>query len=79
MMDPKVFEELGAKFGAFVASTPAADIEKNARVLLSGAFAKLDLIGREEFELQARLLRQAGEKIEALEKRVASLESQRSD
>jgi BMFP domain-containing protein YqiC len=79
MMDSKAFEELGAKIGALIASTPAADFEKNARVLLTGFFTKLNLANREEFDMQTRLLRQANEKIEALEKRVAALEAGRGD
>jgi BMFP domain-containing protein YqiC len=78
-MDPRAFEELGAKVGAFIASTPAADIEKNARALLAGFFTRLNLVDREEFDIQTRLLRQASEKIEVLEKRVAFLEAQRND
>lgn len=43
MLDPKVFEELSSRL---IAASPAADIEKNA--LLSGFFARLDSISREE-------------------------------
>ncbi|MDR1936617.1 MAG: accessory factor UbiK family protein, partial [Candidatus Accumulibacter sp.] len=49
-------------------------IEKNARALLSGFFAKLDLVSREEFDIQARVLQRTREKLDALEERVARLE-----
>jgi len=75
MLDPKMFEELSARLGAIIAASPAADIEKNARALLSGFFAKLDLVTREEFDIQAQVLQRTREKLKALEERVARLES----
>ncbi len=75
MLDPKVFEDLSARLGAIMAASPAADIEKNARALLSGFFTKLDLVSREEFDIQAQVLLRTREKLKALEERVARLES----
>ena len=79
MLDPKMFEELSARLGAIIAASPAADIEKNARALLSGLFAKLDLVSREEFDVQAQVLQRTREMLKALEERVARLESRHSD
>jgi BMFP domain-containing protein YqiC len=79
MLDPKVFEEFSARLSAMLAASPAADIEKNARALLSGLFAKLDLVSREEFEVQAQVLQRTREMLKALEERVARLESRNSD
>jgi len=76
MLDPKIFEEFSARLGAVFAASPAADIEKNARALLSGFFAKLDLITREEFDIQAQVLLRTREKLKALEERIARLEKQ---
>ena len=75
MLDPKIFEELSAKLSAIAAATPAADIEKNVRALLSGFFARLDLVTREEFDIQAQVLQRTREKLSALEERVARMES----
>jgi ubiquinone biosynthesis accessory factor UbiK len=75
MLDPKTLEELVARIGTLIAESPAADIEKNARAMLSGFFARLDLVSREEFEFQARVLQRTRDKLEALEARVARLES----
>ncbi|MDR0441145.1 MAG: accessory factor UbiK family protein [Candidatus Accumulibacter sp.] len=75
MPDPKIFEEFCTRLSALIAATPAADIEKNVRVLLSGFFARLDLINREEFDVQTRVLQRTREKLEALEERVARLEN----
>jgi ubiquinone biosynthesis accessory factor UbiK len=75
MIDPKMFDELAARFGAMIAASPAADIEKNARALLASVFAKLDLVSREEFDIQTQVLQRTREKLAALEERVARLES----
>ncbi|MEI7611504.1 MAG: accessory factor UbiK family protein [Betaproteobacteria bacterium] len=75
MFDPKILDELSARLGALVAASPAADIEKNARALLSGFFAKLDLVTREEFDIQAQVLQRTREKLKALDERVSRLEN----
>lgn len=75
MLDPKMFEEFSARLGAVIAASPAGDIEKNAKALLSSFFAKLDLVTREEFDIQAQVLLRTREKLKALEERVSRLES----
>ena len=52
------------------------DVEKNLRVALQSALAKLDLVTREEFEVQSAVLLRSREKLEALEQRIAELEAQ---
>ena len=53
MLDQKKMEEFSAKLGAIIAASPVADMEKNVRALLSTFFTKLDLVSREEFDIQA--------------------------
>jgi len=53
-----------------------ADLERNFRLVLQSAFAKLDLVTREEFDVQAGVLAKTRAKLEALEKQVALLEAQ---
>lgn len=77
MTNPKFFDELSAKLQEAVNSSPARDIEKNVRALLMQGFAKLDLVTREEFDVQAQVLARAREQLAALEARVAELEAQR--
>lgn len=77
MLDPKLFEEISAKVSAALAATPAADIEKNLRALLVAQFAKLDLVSREDFEIQKALLARAQERLAALEQRLAEIEGKR--
>ncbi len=54
-----------------------ADVEQNFRSVLRGGLAKLDLVTREEFEVQEAVLARTREKLEALEKRLAGLEENR--
>lgn len=77
MLDPKAFEELSAKVSAVIAATPAGDIEKNLRALLTSGLARLDLVTREEFDVQREVLAHSREKLAALEARVAELEAKR--
>jgi len=77
MLDPKLFEEISAKISAALASTPAADIEKNLRALLTAQFARLDLVSRQDFDVQADLLARALERLADLEKRIAAIEARR--
>lgn len=51
------------------------DMEKNIRAVLQAAFSKMDLVSREEFEVQARVLQRTREKLETLEKQLAELEA----
>ncbi|HEY6721600.1 MAG TPA: accessory factor UbiK family protein [Burkholderiales bacterium] len=75
MSQTRILEDLTAKISEFLAASPAKDVEKNLRALLSAAFAKLDLATREEFEIQAKVLARAREKLSELETRVAELEA----
>lgn len=77
MLDPKILEEFGAKMSALLANSPAKDIEKNAKALLGGLFGKLDLVTREEFDVQAQVLARTRDKLKALEERVEALEKAR--
>ena len=54
---------------------PAADIEKQLKAMLQSALSKLDVVSRDEFETQQTVLLRTRERLEALEKRVAELES----
>lgn len=78
MLDPKILEEFGAKMSALLANSPAKDIEKNAKAVMSGVFAKLDLVTREEFDVQAEVLARSREKLKELETRVDALEKARA-
>jgi hypothetical protein len=75
MSRTRILNDLSARISEFLAASPAKDVEKNVRALLSAAFAKLDLATRAELEVQAKVLARAREKLSELEARVAELES----
>ena len=72
-------DELQHRIREVLQHSPAKDLENNLRAMLQQGFAKLDLLTREEFELQAEVLARTRAKLEALERRVAELESQPKD
>jgi len=75
MRNETLFQELNARFSELIANSPARDLEKNARALLTGFFARLDLVTREEFDVQSDVLRRTREKLEQLEAKVVELEN----
>ncbi len=75
MLNPKMLDEMSKKVSDILAQSPAKDIEKNARALLASLFARLDLITREEFDVQQEVLKRTREKLAEMEKRVAELEA----
>lgn len=75
MITTQFFEDLSIKIRDVVKTTPAGDIENNLRALLQGAFTKLELVSREEFDVQAEVLRHTREKLEQIETKLAELES----
>jgi BMFP domain-containing protein YqiC len=79
MQQNRLFEELNARISALLAHSPAKDAEKNVRALLASFFSKLDLVTREEFDVQAKLLARSREQVSALETRVAELEAKASN
>ncbi len=78
MLKQKLFEELSAKVSEVFASSPAADLEKNLKALLASGFNKLDLVTREEFDIQQQVLARTREHVIALEARIAALEAKLS-
>ena len=73
-MDNRALDEISKKVNELLANTPAADVQKNLRALLQATFAKLDLVTREEFDVQRAVLLRAREKITQVEARLAELE-----
>ena len=75
MFAAKVLEDISARISEAVAASPARDVEKNVKALLTSALSRMDLVTREEFEVQKLVLQRAREKIEALSARITELES----
>ncbi len=74
MTPPPFVDELAKRLRELMAQNPAADVEKNFRVVMQGAFARMELVTREEFDRQREVLAKTREKLDALEEKVAGLE-----
>ena len=68
------FNDLQSKINQAIESSPAKDIEKNVKAMMTQGFSKLDLVTREEFDIQNQVLAKTRAKLEALEQKVAALE-----
>ncbi|GGY08302.1 accessory factor UbiK family protein [Paludibacterium paludis] len=75
MLSQKLFDEISAKISETIAASPARDIEKNMRAMMAATFTKMDLVTREEFDVQQEVLTRTREKLAALEARLAHVES----
>lgn len=75
MIDKRLFEDLNQRIADAMRSSPAADIEKNLRALLSTWFDRMDLVSREDFDVQKKMLERAQGKLVELEARLAELEA----
>jgi ubiquinone biosynthesis accessory factor UbiK len=74
MAKANLFEDVSARISEVMAASPAGDIEKNLKASLSGLLARMDLVTREEFDVQAQVLARTREQLQALEARLARLE-----
>jgi ubiquinone biosynthesis accessory factor UbiK len=73
------FNDLQQKVNQVIENSPAKDIEKNVKAMMTQGFAKLDLVTREEFDIQAQMLAKARAKLDLLESRLAELEAKLAD
>ncbi len=71
-------EDFQKNMSDLIAKSPAADIERNVKAMMAQTFARLDLVTREEFDIQADLLERSMARITALESKIQALEG-RSD
>ena len=82
MIDPRRFDDLARRIQA---SLPPGldevreDVSRNIRAVIAAGIARMDLVEREEFDVQCAVLARTREKVEALERRVHALEAQLSD
>ena len=69
------FNDLQSKIGQVFENSPAKDLGKNVKAMLSQGFSRLDLVTREEFDVQAQVLAKTRAKVDAMEARIAELEA----
>ncbi len=78
MFDPKILDEVAQKLGAVLPSGVKAvqgDVEQNLKTVLQNVFSKMDLVSREEFDVQTNVLARTRAKVDAMEKQLAELEA----
>lgn len=75
MIDTQKLNDLSNKIKDLVKDSPLTDIEKNVHALLKGVFTKMELVSREEFDVQTEVLRHTRQKLESLESKLAIIET----
>jgi hypothetical protein len=78
-MDQNILRDIDRRVREMIAQSPAADLDKNLRALLASFFARLDLVTREEFDVQRQVLLRTREKLAQLEAQVAELERKNTE
>ena len=79
MISNQTINELAEKISAVLPDSIKAvqsDIDKNLRAVLESSFSKMNLVSREEFDVQSALLSRSLEKLQQLEKQIEELEKQ---
>lgn len=79
ILDSKTIDDISRRVDELIANTPVEDVQKNLRALLSAWFARLDLVTREEFDVQQAVLQRTREKLSQMEARVSELERSLGD
>ena len=70
----KLVDEVGDRLRQVLEASPAKDLERNVRAVLTGVFARLDLVTREEFDVQREVLLRTRERLSELERKLAEVE-----
>jgi BMFP domain-containing protein YqiC len=77
MLNNEKLNELSNKIREIVKDSPLPDIEKNIDALLKGMFTKMELVTREEFDVQTEVLKRTRQKLEELEKKLSEIETRK--
>jgi BMFP domain-containing protein YqiC len=75
MADNRLLDEIDRRMKEIFAQSPAADLQKNLRALLSSALGRLDLVTREEYDVQREVLARTRARLAELEAKVTELET----
>lgn len=78
MFDPKMLDEVAQKLSSVLPSSLKSvqdDVEQNFKTVLQNVFSKMDLVSREEFDVQTSVLARTRAKVDAMEKQLAELEA----
>ncbi|CAM8388511.1 accessory factor UbiK family protein [Candidatus Methylopumilus universalis] len=77
MLNNEKLNEISNKIREIVKDSPLPDIEKNIDALLKGMFTKMELVTREEFDVQTEVLKRTRQKLEELEKKLSEIEARK--
>ena len=77
MLNNEKLKEISNKIREIVKDSPLPDIEKNIDALLKGIFTKMELVTREEFDVQTEVLKRTRQKLEELEKKLSEIEARK--
>ena len=77
MLNNEKLSEISNKIREIVKDSPLPDIEKNIEALLKGIFTKMELVTREEFDVQTEVLKRTRQKLEELEKKLSEIEARK--
>ncbi|MFZ9341550.1 MAG: accessory factor UbiK family protein [Candidatus Methylopumilus sp.] len=77
MLNNEKLQEISNKIREIVKDSPLPDIEKNIDALLKGMFTKMELVTREEFDVQTEVLKRTRQKLEELEKKLSEIEARK--
>jgi ubiquinone biosynthesis accessory factor UbiK len=75
MINTSAINDLSNKLRELLDKSPASDLNKNINALIKGAFTKMELVTREEYDVQTAALAKTREKLELLEKKLSNLEN----
>jgi len=77
MLNNEKLQEISNKIREIVKDSPLPDIEKNIDALLKSMFTKMELVTREEFDIQTEVLKRTRQKLEELEKKLSEIEARK--
>lgn len=78
-MQSKIFNEINEQVSNLLEASPLKDFEKNIKQIILAVFKKLDLVTRDEFEIQQKVLQQLRLKLEEIEKKISIIEANKSN
>jgi ubiquinone biosynthesis accessory factor UbiK len=77
MTTPPFVDDLAQRFKDMMSQNPAADIEKNFKLVVQGALTRMDIVTRDEFDRQREVLAKTREKLDMLEEKVTAMEARK--
>ena len=79
MLNKKLFDDISSKISDTIANSPIKDVEQNIKSILTSTLSRLNLVTREEFEIQQQVLLKTREKLAELEAQVTALAGKLSE